>query len=308
MWEPKASNTMLKKRALLLHKIRTFFLSKSVMEVDVPVLGEHSVTDPYLDALSVNIQDKPQYLQTSPEYFMKRLLAAGSGDIYYLGKAFRADELGRIHHREFTMLEWYRLDFDEQQLMYEVVDLVQSLDSSVPVAYLSYQEAFERHVGINPHCASSEELAQLSKSKIDVSFDSDDVNTWLDLLFTHCVEANLPKGLVFIFDFPESQAALAKVQEMDLGYSVAKRFEAYFDGVELANGYLELSDCEEQKARFRADNIKRELLGKRPIDIDPHFLSAMASGLPDCSGVALGVDRLMMKLLGVSSISEQRSF
>lgn len=309
MWKPTANIHTLKKRAEYLQKIRAFFFERSVTEIDVPVIGECSVTDPFLDALSVvEREDHAGYLQTSPEYFMKRLLAAGSGDIYYLGKAFRAEEQGRIHHREFTMLEWYREGFDDQALMREVVDLVRYLDASAVVEYVSYHDVFERYLGANPHVLSLSELKALAREKAELSFDSDDMNTWLDLLFTHCVEPNLASGLVCIFDYPESQAALARVEMTQEGYSVAKRFEVYLNGIELANGYYELRDAQEQRWRFEADNLKRKKLGKKQIEIDSKLMAAITTGLPDCAGVALGVDRLMMILLGAESIAQQRSF
>ena len=308
MWEPIASLDTLRERAEIMRGIRAFFASRSVLEVDVPVVSEYSVTDPHLEALAVDVNCSTHYLQTSPEYFMKRLIAAGSGDIYYLGKAFRDEESARFHHREFTMLEWYRLGFSEMNMMREVADFVQKLKPSISVHFISYREAFEQNVGVNPHEADVQELCALSKHKLDISFQANDINTWLDLLFSHCVEPKLPKGLVFVHDFPKSQAALARLHDTGLGYQAARRFEAFIDGVELANGYYELSDCNELKRRFQEDNIIRDRLGKSRVDLDAHFVSAMEHGLPECSGVALGVDRLMMNLLGVGSIADQRSF
>ena len=308
MWEPKANIATLEARADIVHRIRNFFQRRGVMEVDVPALGEHSVTDPYLDALSLTLSGKQHFLQTSPEYFMKRLLCAGSGDIFYLGKAFRADEKGRNHRPEFSMLEWYRLGFGDADLIKDVFELVLSLKPETSTQCLSYREIFEQHLGLNPHTATLAQLRARALDITDVSFDSDNRSMWLDLLFTHVIEPNLPRGLVAVCDYPACQSALARLGENRFGEPVAKRFEVFFDGLELANGYWELSDFQEQKARFDADNNLRQTLGKESVIPDTAFLAAIESGLPDCAGVALGVDRLVMRLLGLADISEQLSF
>lgn len=308
MWQPKASIETLKQRAEILKKIRTFFEARHVLEVDVPLIGEYSVTDPYLDALSIEREGKAHFLQTSPEYFMKRLLAVGCESIYYLGKAFRADELGRTHMPEFTMLEWYRSGFDDQQLMNEVIDLLNFLKPGLTVYKVSYEDIFFRYTRLNPHSASSAVLKEFAHSQLDISWEDDDKSGWLDLIFTHCVEPNLHEGLYAIYHYPACQCALAKTQCDDSGVNVAKRFELYFNGVELANGYWELTDAREQRRRFEDDNQKRRALGKPTREIDPAFMNAIESGLPECAGVALGVDRLVMALLSLSSIDQQSSF
>lgn len=308
MWQPQASIGVLQQRADIIKAIRSFFANKHVLEVDVPVLGEYGVTDPYIDALTASINDRPHYLQSSPEYFMKRLLAAGAGDMYYLGKAFRKDEVGRLHHHEFTMLEWYRLGFDDRQLVDEVIELIKHLDDNICVQRASYADVFYDQLGLDPHLCSDKELSLLAKQLLNINWDNEPRSTWLDLLFSHCIEPELKRGLYVIYDYPACQSALAKVADDEHGRTTAKRFEFFLNGVELANGYWELTDAEEQRLRFEDDNKKRNSLGKPQIAMDTNLLAAMESGLPECAGVALGVDRLVMGLLGLANISEQRSF
>jgi len=308
MWQPKASIATLKQRAFLLSRIRAFFMARQVLEVDVPFIGECSVTDPHLDALSTSFHEQMYYLQTSPEYYMKRLLSAGSGDIYYLGKACRQDETGRIHHFEFTILEWYRLGYSAEDLMHEVSALVRALKPSVTIESIAYDKLFQSYCGVNPHTASAEALERIAHQKLDISWKGGAKETWLDLLFTHLIEPQLNKGLVGVFDYPACQAALAQKHIRDDGVEVAKRFEFFLGGVELANGYFELADSRELRERFIQDNTYRQTLGKQEIPYDEAFLSAMDHGLPSCAGVALGVDRLVMGVLGLSAIHEQSSF
>lgn len=308
MWQPLASRQTLIQRASLLQKIRAYFDRESVIEVEVPVIGERGVTDLHVDALELEISAKEHYLQTSPEYFMKRLLAAGLGDIYYLGKAFRRDQPGRIHHHEFTMLEWYRLGFNDQSLIDDVFQLIAFLKPDVPTTKFSYEQVFQQHVGLNPHTASVNELKQRAHESLDLSWDDDDRSTWLDLLFSHLVEANLPQGLCAIYDYPACQSALAKLGNSESGQTVAKRFECFYSGVELANGYWELTDPSEQLKRFELDNQLRGLANKKKMALDTDFLAAVEHGLPECAGVALGIDRLVMALLELPSIERQRSF
>jgi len=307
-WRPSASVSTLQQRAHLLARIRNFFCERNVLEVDTPCIGEYSVTDPHLEGIVLQRAGAEYFLQTSPEYFMKRLLAAGSGDIYSLGKAFREDEVGRIHSPEFTMLEWYRLGFDEQALIDEVIALMRELDAEISVTKASYGELFIECCGIDPHACSADDLARYAKAHLDIGFELNSKSDWLDLLFTHCVEPSFGEGLVVVYDYPSCQSALARVVDNASGVSVAKRFECYLNGVELANGYWELTDYNEQKRRFAADNQARLDMGKIGKAVDPYFLAALEQGLPECSGVALGVDRLMMALLTLDSIAEQRTF
>lgn len=304
MWEPSAQLTSLRERARVLSAIRAFFADREVLEVDVPVLGTCTVTDPHLQAISADIAGVRHFLQTSPEYYMKRLLAAGAGSCYYLGKAFRQDERGRRHRPEFTMLEWYRTGFDDADLRREVLQLLATLSQhAVPAQERSYGELFQSFLGLNPHTASVAQLAQVAASRLGIHWDDSDKSLWLDLLFSHCIEPHLD-NIVLVYDYPACQCALAKVVEGEQGQSVAKRFELFWDGVELANGYWELTDAREQEKRFAHDNKVRQQLGLPEVMADRQLLAALEAGLPECAGVAMGVDRLLMCLLGANSIDD----
>ena len=289
-------------RARSLATIRRYFAERGVMEVETPLLAAHAATDPQLDnfALANPLPSSPLcYLQTSPEYAMKRLLALGSGSIYQLGKAFRRDAPSRLHLPEFTLLEWYRVGFDMPSLMADVAALAEALLGPQPVEYISYREAFILWVGIDPWRSSDEALAAFARQKIDISFSSADRNVWLDLLLSHCLEPRLGRGkLTFLFDYPCSQAALSRIERNDDGEAVARRFELYSEGVELANGYHELTDAAEQRARFEQDNRQRQKMGLESRSIDEDLMAALERGLPDCAGVALGVDRLLALAAG----------
>jgi lysyl-tRNA synthetase class 2 len=295
----------LRQRAQLLAQIRAYFSAHNVLEVDVPALGTHTVTDPNLEALVVQHGDTELFLQTSPEYFMKRLLADGVGDSYYLGKAFRADERGRLHQPEFTMLEWYRLGMNDERLMDDIESLLKAVGYTGKVERLSYHLAFFQATGLFAHEASVGELKRYAKAALDVDWQDDDRSLWLALLFTHCVEPKLKDRAVFIYDFPIEQAALARLGTNSDGCAVAKRFELYINGVELANGYWELCDAVAQRKRFEEDNKNRRAQLKPEKALDPNFIAAMEKGLPECAGVALGIERLLMVLLGENSISSQ---
>ncbi len=306
-WRPSASIASLRKRAEFLAQLRRFFADKNVLEVDVPVLSTTTVSDPNIESVQVICNDGNAYLQTSPEYFMKRLLAAGSGDIYYLGKVFRDNERGRKHSPEFTMLEWYREGFTDQDLMEEVSELVLSQVKNVPLRKVSYRDIFLETLAINPHTATAKQIEHLARQHIDCSFESDHKDLWLDVLFTHLIEPNL-RHWVFIYDYPESQGALAKKAHNEHGEKVAKRFELYCDGIEMGNGYWELTDAKEQRERFEADLIQRQNIGARALNYDERILAALEHGLPECSGIAMGVDRMLMLKLGVSNIAEVLPF
>lgn len=289
----------LKLRAEVFDKIRAFFKANDVLEVETPLLGTASIPDPNIQSFETTWLEKPLYLQTSPEFAMKQLLSKGSGCIFQLCKAFRNESAGRLHKPEFLMLEWYRVDMDYHALMREVEGLVKTiLPSYQEAVYLSYQAAFEQHCGFNPHTASLETLKTFASTKkfdIDLGEDKD---AWLDLILTHCIEPAFAKeDLLFIYDYPVTQAALAQVQD-----GVAQRFELYVRGVELANGFHELQDAKEQRQRFEAENAARLVQGLSPVPLDEAFLTALDSGLPDCSGVALGVDRLLMFVLAKNSL------
>ena len=314
-WQPSASLATLRTRARLLRRIRAFFQAREVLEVETPLLSSAAVTDPHIESYAIKDPQhgKPRYLHTSPEFAMKRLLAAGSGSIYQLCKVFRQGEVGQRHNPEFTLLEWYRPGFDHQRLMAEVDNLLRELlDGYLSLGEtlrLTYRDAFVQYAGLNPHTSTIEQLqAKVQQRGIDVSGLNDtEKDPWLDLLMTHVVEPALPRDCpVFICDYPASQAALARIRQDDP--PVAERFELYIYGMELANGFHELTDAQEQRQRFEADNRARQAAGLDPMPIDAQFLAALEVGLPACAGVALGFDRLVMLATGAKSISEVLAF
>lgn len=279
------------------------------MEVDTPMLGLTGVTDLHIACVEARVCGETRYLQSSPEYFMKRLLAAGSGPIYSLGKVFRDEEQGSRHRPEFTMLEWYRPGWDEQQLMAEIEVLVCSLaDSPLAVTCASYGDIFQSVTGLNPHSASLLQLQELAAETCGGDWRQESRSTLLDLLFSMVVEPRLPQGLVFIHQYPACQAALARLGKDEQGNTIARRFELFLNRMELGNGYFELTDPIEQRRRFEADNALRLAEGKKPMPFDESLLAALASGLPECAGVAIGFDRLLMQLLGVGDIGEVMAF
>ncbi|MGI9295219.1 MAG: EF-P lysine aminoacylase EpmA [Pseudomonadales bacterium] len=303
-WLPTASNAALHKRADLYRSIREFFRARDVLEVETPCVSRHGVTDPHIASVAVAGHG---WLQSSPEFAMKRLLAAGSGSIFQICKSFRGGEAGTYHNPEFTLLEWYRIDFNDHRLMDEVEQLLALLLGGGTARRCSYGDLFQQRLRIDPHQASHAELQKLVDQHIDTSCACVDKDQCLELLFSHLLQLDL-SGLTFIHDFPASQAALARLASDANGTTVARRFECFFDGVELANGYDELTDAEEYLRRCEADNVKRAAYGLPAMEIDAHFASAMQHGLPDCAGVALGLDRLLMLMLGASSIEEVLSF
>jgi len=243
---------------------------------------------------------------------MKRLLAAGSGPIYQIGRVFRQGEAGRRHNPEFTLLEWYRPGFDHHALMDEVEALVTPVLATrltAPAERLTYREAFQRHAGLDPHAATLEEL-RTTAQRFGMARDiGDERDPWLDLILTHAVEPQLGRGrLTFLHSYPASQAALARTARDEQGVLVAERFELYVEGVELANGFHELSDATEQRRRFEADNAARRAHGLPEMPQDERLLAALAAGLPDCAGVALGVDRLVMLAAGATSLDQVIAF
>jgi elongation factor P--(R)-beta-lysine ligase len=299
---------ILKQRAKILQQIRDFFVARGYFEVETPIMARFGVSDIYLENMEVCWRKQTYKLQTSPEYHMKRLLAAGSGDIFQISKVFRDDELGRWHNPEFTMLEWYKTAADHHILMQEVADLLAIFLPEQVVLKLTYQEIFREFAGIDPFSASTEELQhKLGDYKLaDVlEVGKDPHDEFLFLLLSHVIEPNLAalKQPLIIYDYPPSQAALAKVND-----GRAQRFELYYRGVELANGYNELLDAEMLKARFLHDNAERLKMGKKFAPADEYLLAAMQQGLPPCSGVALGIDRLVALMCEQDSLSEVLSF
>jgi lysyl-tRNA synthetase class 2 len=302
-WRPGASATNLRIRADLLARCRAFFAARQIMEVETPLLTHAAVSDVNIQSFSLG----QQFLQTSPEYAMKRLLAAGSGPIYQICKAFRQEESGRLHNPEFTLLEWYRPGFDWRQLMGEVADLMAELLGVGKIARLSYRDVFQQQLAVDPHRIKTEALQELTRSKIDLGqAELDDIDC-LQLLMHHCIEPQLP-DYCFIYDYPAAQAALAKVEQDEQGCVVARRFELYGNGMELANAYQELTDVDEQRRRFEADIVRRQQQ-KLPVNpLDEKLLAALAEGLPACAGVALGFDRLVMLATASKHIDQVISF
>jgi len=316
-WKPALTPDVLRLRAEMLGRVRAFFAAHGTLEVETPTLSRAATTDPHLTSF-VTAYHGPGggmlYLHTSPEFPMKRLLAAGAGSIYQICKVFRDGEAGRLHNPEFTMVEWYRVGSDHHALMDETLALVtQALDGKrtlAPPEKLTFREAFEHHAGLDPHRADAQALATAIK-RHGIETDSDParepVDVLRDLLLTHVVESQLGRGrLTALYDYPASQAALARIRAGDP--PVAERFEIYLDGIELANGFHELGHAAEQRARFERDVAQRKGQGLPAVPMDEHLLAALETGLPDCAGVALGFDRLVMLAAGAKSIQDVLAF
>jgi lysyl-tRNA synthetase class 2 len=312
-YERSASPAMLRQRAAMLASIRSFFAARGVLEVETPALSSAGVTDPAIESIVAqarSLAPARQYLHTSPEFAMKRLLAAGSGDIYQLCRVFRDDELGRWHQPEFTLLEWYRVGWNEIDLMTEVAELVATACAAAghaPAATvrLTYAQALEAALGAAPETPTPELAARLARSGIDVppGLGHDAV---LDLAFGTLVIASFDAGaLTFVYDYPASQAALARLKPTTP--RVAARFEAFSGGIELANGFHELTDAVEQRRRFVAERERRAANAQHVPPFDEQLLHALAS-LPDCAGVALGVDRLVALATGQDTVAAAMSF
>lgn len=311
-WRPTASLATLRRRAGMLARARDFFAVRGVLEVETPVLSAAAVSDPQIESLQTEVAGLggPRYLGTSPEFAMKRLLAAGSGDLYQICKVFRDGERGRWHNPEFTMIEWYRLGMDDGALMSELEALVRELlpERRLPSAErLTYAAALERHAGIDMHGADDAALQSAAVVQgIDCAADLDR-DARLDLLMGLVVGPKLGRaGPVFICDYPASQASLARVKPGSP--PVAARFELYLDGIELANGFHELADAAEQRTRFRQDLATRRDRGLPQPPMDERLLAAIAAGLPDCAGVALGFDRLVALAVGADSLAQAIAF
>ncbi len=314
-WRPLAEPEVLQARAQLYAGLRRFFADAGVMEVETPLASHGGLTDPALEswrtAWSAPAGLEALWLHTSPEFPMKRLLAAGSGPIYQICKVFRDGERGRRHHPEFTLLEWYRPGWELEQLMAEVAALVCGAlgQPDRPVEILAYRDLFFSRLGLDPFRVQTAELQACAQAQaIAVAKDLDlDRDGWLDLLLTHCLEAGLGRDrLTFIRDYPPSQAALARITPAP--EPVAERFELYLEGLELANGFEELTDHGEQRRRFERDQDQRRDLGLKVPPLDERFLAALEAGLPASSGVALGLDRLLMVKIGASHIDQVLAF
>jgi lysyl-tRNA synthetase class 2 len=318
-WKSTLSWEHAQARAKILQQIRKFFADRNVIEVETPALSQATVTDVHLDAFSCHYnflsdssvkESKLLYLQTSPEFHMKRLLASGYGSIFQIAKAFRLEEAGKYHNPEFTMLEWYRIGFNHFDLMDEVSALIQGvLNCSEPVRK-TYQNIFIDHLGIDPLFASHDDLLNLIEIEGKLSdwlVRETDTDILLQFIFSEIIEPNIGNNApCFVYNFPKSQASLANVCPDD--GRVAQRFECYYKGAELVNGFNELVNPQVQIERFQEDNLKRQKLKLDAKSIDDNFIAALSHGVPECSGVALGIDRLIMLALNAEHIKEVISF
>lgn len=309
-WRPTASLATLEVRAKMLRAARDYFLATRALEVETPILSSAGVTDVHLASVAARAMNQPVYLHTSPEYAMKRLLTAGAGDIWQICKVFRDNESGRWHNPEFTMIEWYRIGIDHHALMSDIERLISAM---LPPAKqfdraerLSYADAVLLHAGVDAlYDPPAVLVARLQSAGIDVPSDLHrDRDACLDLIMSTLVGPNLGRErLTFVYDYPASQAALARVRG-----PVASRFEAYLAGIELANGFHELADAKEQRARFAHDAAMRTARHLPPMQIDERFLDALEHGLPECAGVALGFDRLVMCAIDAKHLTEVLAF
>ena len=306
-WQPLASLRVIRERARLYHQIRAFFNVRGCLEVDTPLLLPGTITDANIHSLEVTLQQRRCFLQTSPEFAMKRLLAAGSDSIYQICHAFRDGEKGERHNPEFSLLEWYRIGFDYHQLMDEIELLITSVDyRDCSFKRITYHQLFHHHLQIDIDEVSLLELRRICNSRVAGAQTLDlDFDQCLDLLLGMVITPAM-KGYQFVFDYPISQAALARAKKDNA--NLAERFELFHDGLELANGFSELTDAGQQYARFEQDNATRKARGLPQYPIDKNFLAALEAGLPECAGVAIGLDRLLMVLLKLDSIEQVLSF
>lgn len=319
-WRPTATIETLRERARLLAEVRAFFARRGVLEVETPVLGHGGSTEVHLASLSAEATTpagrERLWLQTSPEFHMKRLLAAGSGPIFQLARSFRDGEVGRRHNLEFTMLEWYRPGLELDALIEETAGLVSTVlgrepgDEAGPLRRRRYRELFREHLAIDPFTAPLAELRRRAGEVGGLDMADSDRDGCLDLLMSLEIEPRLGReGLEVVVDYPASQAALARHhRDPEDGARVASRFELYLEGLELANGYDELTDAEEQAVRFKQDNAARRAAGLPEVDLDQRLLAALAHGMPAGSGVALGLDRLIQLALGKASVADVMAF
>ena len=315
-WHPTATPDAILLRARLNAAIRAFFAPRDVLEVETPVLSVAGNTDPNIASFSLEFSGRTdgaprsRWLRTSPEFALKRLLAAGSGDCYELGRVFRDGEAGGRHNPEFTMLEWYRVGWDHQRLIDETAELINAalalVGRSAALERIAWRDLYRTQLHIDPIIASDTELQHALG---DVRIDPEGLtrDDWLDLLLTHRLQpAFASDRMLAVFDYPASQAALARLRPGDP--PLAERFELYLGPLEVANGYHELTDAPEQRARFERDLHLRGARGSAQPPIDARLLSALKAGLPACAGVALGVDRLLMAMLGTSRIADVLAF
>lgn len=315
-WHPTASVATLREFASLLGGIRKHFETTECLEVFTPVLSAAAVSDRHIQSFATTLANTEQtlFLHTSPEYPMKRLLAAGIGDCYQICRVFRQGEQGRRHNPEFTLLEWYRVGWDHQALMREVDVLMRKLwpGASLPeTEELTYRDALFAACALDLQGLRVDDIKRyLQERNIDLPASlPDDLDSWLDLLFSLVVTHTFPSDrFTLLTDYPPSQAALARIRMDDRGQQVAARFELYWGALELANGYHELQDADEQRSRFEQDLERRRSAGAPCYPLDENLLAALSAGLPDCAGVALGLERLLMVLTGLDHIEDTMSF
>jgi len=323
-WQPNTDHLVRKQRAQMLHDIRAFFYERDVMEVETPALSQTANTDPYIESFQIKDSDndkQARYLHTSPEYPMKRLLAANSGDIYQIAKVWRQAESGAKHNPEFTLLEWYRVGFSYQQLIDEVDTLLSNLLSKItkPALVISYQQLFLEKLNINPHTVSHAELIACAGSATS-GFSQRNLNQFsvqdlLDLLLTHCIEPDFKKDrLTFVVDYPLTQSALAMIgksaydQSSNKEQDIAMRFEVYLGPLELGNGYQELTNYDANCDVLETENKIRVKHNQTKIPVDYFFLESIKNGLPECAGVAIGLDRVLMAITGKDNIKQVINF
>ena len=314
-WKPTATIEAVQLRARLNGLIRKFFADRGVLEVETPILSASGNTDPNIESFQLQFSGPVgagaprRWLRTSPEFPLKRLLAAGIGNCYELGRVFRNGEMGRLHNPEFSMLEWYRIGWSHHQLMDECAELVKDAlrlaGRSASVREASFRQLYQDQLGLDPMTASEAELRG-PLAVFDIRAEGLTRDDWLDLLMTHLIQPSIPDNrILLVYDYPKSQAALARIRHGDV--PVAERFEVYLGPVELANGYRELNDAEEQRERFVRDLSRRQKRGASLPPIDERLLAALPK-LPDCSGVALGVDRLLLAMLGRDRVADVIAF
>ncbi len=312
-WRPLADAAVAMQRGELLKRARHFFEARKVMEVDTPILSRFAVTDPHIESLAASTATEAElFLHTSPEYRMKQLLAAGFGDIYQICKVFRGGERGAHHLSEFTLVEWYRLNFGLQQIMRETIEFLAALlDRSqleTTARFRSYADVFRETTGLDPRTADAAQLAERLNEgeQLDIAL-GDDRDAWLDLVLADRIVPEFAKDrFTVIFHYPASQAALARICPSDADF--ADRFEVFYGSLELANGFVELTDADEQRSRFNKDQCKRRQMNKSVHEFDQDLISALRAGLPPCAGVAVGFDRLLMVHQGKNDIAEVSNY
>ncbi len=304
-WQPSASDEQLRARADTAARIRQFMRDRETLEVTTPVITVSGVTEPQIE--SVALKDHPGYLRTSPEYHHKRLLAAQVGDLYEMGPVFRQSEYGRLHRPEFTLLEWYRINKTWRDLAIETLDLIKACTPLDPapweIRWIGWSDLFQEFLGFDP-LSDSQRAMRLTDNELPATCD---LSQRLDYLFSQEIQARFPRDrLTVVCAYPAAQAALARLDPQDS--RLACRFEVFAGALELANGYEELTDPLEQRRRFERDNQRRRQLGRSVMPIDEDLLAAMTHGLPPCSGVAMGFERLLMAIFGLTSIDEAMAF